>query len=239
MNRYRKITSILNNYIKQSPILNPVVNENCSEFEVDNWIISEFVLKELVPIVGIRPYPLNELMLMVSIVCRFKPTHIFEWGTHVGISARIFYEITKHYHITCEIHSTDLPDYVQHVEHPKHNRGVLVKNIHVVKLHQGDGLDVSLALYKHLSTKSRPLFFLDGDHEFRSVKRELAGIIKGAPHARILIHDTFYQSKRSGYNTGPYRAIREVLNAKRSRYVTLSTNLGLPGMTLLYDPAIL
>lgn len=57
-----------------------IVNPDCSEFEVNNQLISEFILKKLVPIVGIHPYPLNELMLMVAAVCRLEPTHIFEWG---------------------------------------------------------------------------------------------------------------------------------------------------------------
>ncbi|MFH1827619.1 MAG: class I SAM-dependent methyltransferase [bacterium] len=211
----------------------------CSEFEVDNWIISEFVIKELVPIVGIHPYPLNELIFMVSAVCRLKPTHIFEWGTHVGKSARIFYEITKYFHITSEIHSIDLPDNVQHCEHPQQNRGLLVKNIRDVQLHQGDGITVAIDLYKRINGKPTSLFFLDGDHEYRSVKRELTSIMKHALHASILIHDTFYQSKQSGYNTGPYKAIRESLRAKSTKYRMLSTNLGLPGMTLLYIPTLL
>ncbi len=239
MNRYRKIATMLNFLIKPNSLLNPVVNDDCSEFEVDNWIISEFVIKELVPIVSIHPYPLNELMFMVSAICRLKPTHIFEWGTHVGKSARIFYETTRHFHITSEIHSIDLPDNVTHSEHPQQNRGSLVKNIRDVQLHQGDGLTVALDLYRKNNGKPYPLFFLDGDHEYRSVKRELTGIMKHAPHASILIHDTFYQSKQSGYNTGPYRAIRESLRARPTKYRTLSTNLGLPGMTLLYIPTIL
>lgn len=224
---------------RKSPIYpDPVRNKTCSEPEVDNWIISEVVLKELIPIVGIQPYPLNELMFMTAAVCRIKPTHIFEWGTHVGKSARIFYEITKHFHIPCKIHSIDLPDNVQHGEHPRRNRGIFVKNIRAVKLYQGDGLEVSLALYKNIRGKSRPLFFLDGDHEFRSVKQELVGIMEVAPHASILIHDTFYQSKKSGYNIGPYRAVRQSLRIKPG-YSVFSTDLGLPGMTFLYDPAIL
>jgi len=157
---------------------NPVRNLQCSEFEIDNWIISEFILKELVPIVGIYPYPLNELMLMTAALCVIKPTHIFEWGTHVGKSARIFYEVTKRFNITCEIHSIDLPDNTQHKEHLQQNRGLLVKNIPEIKLHQGDGLATSLSLYKNISTKSYLLFFLDGDHDYYSVKRELKGIIK-------------------------------------------------------------
>lgn len=239
MNTYRKIASILNNFIKPHNLLNPVVNDNCSEFEVNNWIISEFVLNELVPIVGIHPYPLNELMFMTAAVCRLKPTHIFEWGTHVGKSARIFYEITKRFSITSEIHSIDLPDNVKHGEHPQQNRGLLVKNIKGVMLHQGDGLTVALDLYRKIKGISTPLFFLDGDHQYRSVKRELTEIMKAAPSASILIHDTFYQSRQSGYNIGPHRAIQGFLRANRSNYRILTTNMGLPGITLLYDPAIL
>lgn len=217
----------------------PLRNIGCSEFEVDNWIISEFVLKELIPIVDIHPYPLNELMFMTASVCRLKPTHIYEWGTHVGKSARTFYEITKQFHIPCKIHSIDLPDNVQHGEHPQQNRGMLVKNIKGVMLHQGDGLTVALNLYRKIKGISTPLFFLDGDHEYNSVKRELTSIMKHVPNASILIHDTFYQSKNSDYNIGPHRAIQEFLRARPNKYKVLSTNLGLPGMTLLYNPKAL
>lgn len=207
---------------------NPTLNSECKEFEVNNWIISNFVVRELVPLVGVKPYPLNELMLMTGAVCRLRPTHIFEWGTHLGKSARIFYEITKHFSIPSEIHSIDIFD--------SRFRGLFVKNIREVKLHQGDGLVVSLNLYQNfrdLGIKVRPLFFLDGDHEFRSVKRELKGIMKSVPKAWILIHDTFFQSRKSGYNTGPYRAIQTALRETSSKYKVLSTNMGLPGMTLL------
>src|ERR1043166_6020595 len=50
----------------------PAVNVHCQEFEVNNWLVSEFVLKTLVPIVGTHPFPLNELVLMVAAVCRLK-----------------------------------------------------------------------------------------------------------------------------------------------------------------------
>jgi hypothetical protein len=85
---------------------NPAKNVTCSEFEVDNWAISQFVVRRLVPVVGCHPFPLQELMLMVAAVCRFEPAEIFEWGTHIGKSARIFYECASHYRIEADIHST-------------------------------------------------------------------------------------------------------------------------------------
>lgn len=203
----------------------PTVNPDCKKFEVNNWIISDFVLRKLVPVVKTKPYPLDELMLITGTVCRFKPTHIFEWGTHLGKSARIFYEITKSFHINSEIHSIELCSEIF--------KGLYIKNIKDINLHQGDGLDVSISLYKNIKALDktiRPLFFLDGDHKFRSVKRELMEITKSVPNAWILVHDTFYQTKKSGYNIGPFQAIQK----NQKKYKTIFTNTGLPGMTLLY-----
>ncbi len=56
--------------LSKGKIQDPAVNVNCSEFEVNNSIISEFIFQKLVPIVGVTPYPINELALMVSAVCR-------------------------------------------------------------------------------------------------------------------------------------------------------------------------
>lgn len=215
---------------------NPSVNEGCNEFEVNNWTISKFVVNVLIPIVDVHPFPLNEQMLMVSAVCRVKPTHIFEWGTHIGKSARIFFETCKAFRIEAEIHSVDLPEDVEHVEHPGEKRGSLVRGIREVKLHQGDGLEKSLEIAKGCAPGPfRPLFFIDGDHSYDSVKRELVGIIQNVPQADILLHDTFYQSEESGYNIGPYKAMNDVLASKKNRFKMLSQNLGLPGMTLLWQ----
>ena len=76
---------------------NPIKNPGAFEFEVDNWVISEFIVKKILPFVGFHPFPLNELHLMVAATCRFRPSHIFEWGTHTGKSARVFYETTRHW----------------------------------------------------------------------------------------------------------------------------------------------
>jgi cephalosporin hydroxylase len=215
----------------------PVRNPACTEFEVDNWIISEFVAARLVPVVGVHPFPLAELCLLVAAVCRFRPPQIFEWGTNVGKSARIFHETVTHFGIASQVHSIDLPDETDHVEHPHDDRGILVRNIPAVTLHQGDGLETALRLWREGGNRPGPLFMLDGDHSYASVSRELAGVMDAAPNAVILAHDTFYQSAGSNYNIGPYQAIEESLAARPGRYRRISTNTGLPGLTLLFPAA--
>lgn len=215
---------------------NPVVNAESSELEVNNWAVSEHVIYDLVPVVGVHPYPINELCLMAATVCALQPTHIFEWGTNLGKSARIFYETAKRFNVSTKIVSIDLPDSVDHIEHPHKNRGIYVKNIDAVTLLQGDGIDTSLNLYLDNNRRKsvRPLFFIDGDHSYDSVNRELIRIHSTAPNASILLHDTFYQSPDAGYNIGPYKAIKDFLKYASDEYKKLSQNIGLPGMTLLY-----
>ncbi len=211
-----------------------IKNPSCSEFEVNSYGISEFITYRLIPIVGLHQYPINELFLMVSAVVRLRPNYIFEWGTYLGRSARIFYETIKYFKINCKIHSIDLPDNIEHQEHPYSKRGLLAKNLKEVKLYQGDGLTKSLEILSDVKNFSNPLFFLDGDHEYNSVKKELISIMSEVPNANIIIHDTFYQSKNSNYNIGPYKAVRDTLDNTENNYKIISINTGLPGMTLLY-----
>jgi len=211
---------------------NPSRNINSTEFEVNNNIICDFISNTLLPKFENRPFPFDELMLMTATVCRFKPKLILEWGTNTGNSARIFYEIIEAFDIDSEIHSTDLPDDIEHIEHSHNYRGMMVKNINKVTLHQGDGLDCSFNIIKNKIIKDNEiLFFLDGDHEYSSVKRELDSIISNMPNSIILVHDTLYQSENSGYNVGPYKAIHD---ACTNNYKILSTFMGGPGMTLIY-----
>jgi cephalosporin hydroxylase len=229
------VANLFKNIRERFTFDNPILHRDCTEFEVNNWTISRFVLHRLVPIVGVRPFPLNEQMLMVAALCRLQPTHIIEWGTNIGKSARIFYETCRTFGISAEIHSIDLPDDVMHGEHPRKKRGLMVRGKEGVNLHLGDGLETSLyILSQSRNTMIRPLFFVDGDHSYESVKRELEGIISNAPMADILLHDTFYQSAGSGYNIGPARAIDDVLKNMPNDFNLLVQNTGLPGMTLLW-----
>jgi cephalosporin hydroxylase len=156
-------------------------------------------------------------------------------GHDVGKPARVFYECATHYGIPAHIHSVDLPDAVEHVEHPGRMRARLVRGLPGVHLRQGDGIEVSLSVWKASGRPAAPLFFIDGDHAYESVLRELSAVAAEIPGANVLLHDTFNQSSESGYNVGPHRAIEEALRAHPGRYSRLDSGLGLPGMKLLYQ----
>ena len=100
-------------------------------------------------------------------------------------------------------------------------------------LHQGDGLSRAIEIQSQ-RPNTRTMVFIDGDHSYESVLRELSGITEAMPEAWILLHDTFYQSDSSGYNTGPNRAVAEMLAGLPRWYQVMATTTGLPGMTLLY-----
>ncbi len=216
----------------RSSISASVKNADFHRFGVDAWATSEFIQRRLVSIVGARPYPLNELMLMVAAVCGFSPTHIFEWRTHEGKSARIFAEAIKACDLSSEVHSIDLPGDVDQVKHPGDQRNKYVKGISNVFLWQGDGVERAHEIIEGLPLPCRALFFLDGDHSYKSVLRELTVIFEHYPNAAVLLHDTFYQ-EGSDHSTDSYQAIRKFVEDRKGHYEEITTNLGCPSMTLL------
>lgn len=200
--------------------------------EADKWILSEFVLNKLVPVAGIHPYPLDELLLMCSTVAYFKPDIIIEWGTHLGKSARIFYEVSMYLKLDTTVHSIDLPPDDEHIEnlHEQSARAMFVRGLPVT-LHLGDGLTVARNILAEAGS-GLPLFFVDGDHSFEAVHTELKQIKKIGSRAVVVVHDTFFQGPESGYNCGPYEALTKF--AKENHLPIQSTVLGLPGMSLTY-----
>ena len=227
----RKLRSKAQEFVGDWP--DPVRNPAASEFEVDLWTLSRFLLEKVVPVVGTHPYPLNELLLMTAAACRLRPSVVFDWGTHIGTSARIFYECNKAFKLDYEIHSVDLPPDVSHVEHPGQGHGRLVRGLERVHLHRGNGVEVALELWQKLGCPKRPLFFVDGDHAYESVRSELNQIFSAIPDASALAHDTFLQSAESNYNVGPARAIDEIVGKFPARFRVIKSGLGLPGMILL------
>ena len=200
--------------------------------EADKWALSAFVIDTLIPIVGVRPYPLDELLLMCSTAAYFRPGIIIEWGTHLGMSARVFYEIVRYLGLATPIHSVDLPADTAHIENIRDpaERGRYVKGV-PVHLHLGDGLSVAQQLLAGAKGEL-PLIFLDGDHSYETVRHELYGLREIATRAVVLLHDSFFQGPESGYNCGPFEALSE-FSAAHDVPVS-STTLGLPGMSLAY-----
>jgi hypothetical protein len=234
LSRFRRRETPTNEKVQAiSEWSDPVCNPEASEFEVNLWTLSRFVLEKVVPIVGAHPYPLNELLLMTGAACWLKPSVVFDWGTHIGVSARIFYECERAFRLGYEIHSIDLPPDVEHVEHPGEGHGHHVKGLEKVHLYRGNGVEVALALWQKLGRPKRPLFFVDGDHAYESVRDELNRVFSTVPDASALAHDTFFQSAESNYNVGPARAVDEIVAKFPSRFKVINSGLGLPGMTLL------
>ncbi len=203
-----------------------------NNLELNNWVISEFITKEIIPVVDTHPFPIPEIYIMVGAVTYFNPDVVFEWGTNVGKSARIFYEIKEKFGQPFDLYTIDLPDSESHEELPHNDQFAhFIKNLPVTSL-RGDGLETSLNIYKEKYSKSKALFFLDGDHAEDSVTRELSGIFESCSNPCVIIHDTFFQTNPN-YNIGPHKAIQSFLKSDKKRKILLETNYGLPGMTVL------
>ena len=78
-------------------------------------------------------------------------------------------------------------------------------------------LHAALEQWQKLGRPKRPLFFVDGDHAYESVREELTQIFSTVPDASALAHDTFFQSAESNYNVGPARAWQYAPNATDCR----------------------
>ncbi|MBI5690280.1 MAG: class I SAM-dependent methyltransferase [Verrucomicrobia bacterium] len=197
--------------------------------ECDAPELGRFVWHRLLPVVETSPYPPHELMLMCAVVVHLRPDVIVEWGTHLGVSARVFHEVAQAYGVATQVHSIDLPPGVAHAEHPGDRRGLLVRHLPVT-LHEGDGPVVAQALLRHARN---PLVFIDGDHRYESVLRDGRLVLQAAPNAALLFHDTFFQPG-SGYNHGPHDSIRVLLREfGREDCQVIEAALGLPGLMLV------
>jgi cephalosporin hydroxylase len=128
---------------------------------------------------GINGYKLEEIDLLVSAIKKFQPDVICEWGTNIGESARVFYEIVETHGIDCEVHSTEYS--------PNVDTGMFVKRV-PVHLHHGLGVEVSIPLVREGGFK-RPFFFVDDSHEEEGVFEQLKKIAIEFPQAVIAVHD--------------------------------------------------
>ena len=82
------------------------------------------------------------------------------------------------------------------------------------------GSRIALTVYaQNQAIIDRPLFFLDGDHSYFAVYREIALIDRMVPNAVMLIHDT---------NDGPGEACQKwVQDQQRHRYTFIEGRTGI------------
>jgi len=151
-----------------------------------------------------------------------------EIGTHAGKSARIWWELSRMSGGRTEIHTIDLHD-PSHAEYPGRALGKMIRGLPVVQ-HYGDGFAVADRLLPAFAGKPC-LLFLDGDHAFETVAKELTLVERHPDVIGVLVHDTFHQPG-SGYNHGPYEAVAKFVQSHAVREV-VHAHVGLPGMTYI------
>ncbi|MDB4875819.1 MAG: cephalosporin hydroxylase [Gemmatimonadetes bacterium] len=194
--------------------------------EVDKWAASEIVL-ELVKIVGTIPYSLDELMLMTAAFGFHRPATVVDIGTHVGKSARIWYELSRRLEVKATIHTIDLhnPD---HPEYADDSLGSFVRGLPVIQ-HLGDGYIVARSILTD-NPAGPVLLYIDGDHRQNTVETELR-LVQLITTGCALVHDTFWQPG-SPYNHGPHLAVEKLLSTTASAQI-IRQPIGLPGMTYI------
>lgn len=163
--------------------------------------------------IDLPAYGDEEVIFAAKVMERLRPTHVFEWGTNVGASARLFYETAQDLGFHCEVHTVELPIELAYLDrdHPGENRyGLWIQGL-PIHGHLGDGLIESLRLYKETKPE-RALFFVDGCHEYKHVLNEFRSIAKAAPSAVILAHDTRHLA-------GPAKAVKTFLKDAPRRYL--------------------
>jgi hypothetical protein len=133
----------------------------------------------------------DEVLFMAKTMRDLRPGVVFEWGTNVGASARIFREAASVLGFSCEVHTFELPAELAALDrdHPGERLGLHSGGVPGIWHHFGDGLYSALLLHARIRP-SRALFYLDGCHKAGVVLHELESIASAAPEAVILVHDT-------------------------------------------------
>jgi len=145
---------------------------------------------DLIAKAEIPGYGTDEVEFIEETLLACRPKFIGEWGTNLGASARIFHELCVHHEIPAVINTVDLPEELESLDrdHSGIQTGDLLEGVPVWR-HRGDGVTVALEMWVRAG-RPPALFFLDGDHGFENVYRELVAIATVAPRAWMLLHDT-------------------------------------------------
>lgn len=142
---------------------------------------------------GIPGYGADELDFIHGAVGDLMPDIVFDWGTNRGSSARILYESLRfHGLVDTHVHTIDLPRCLAAIDrdHARDETGEFVQDIGFVHCYEGDGVTIALTIWCELGKPTKPLFFIDGDHSYENVVRELRWLRRACPRATLLMHDT-------------------------------------------------
>jgi hypothetical protein len=174
----------------------------------------------------------DEVGFMADTLRLYRPSHVFEWGTNRGSSARIWFEAAQLLELDCVVHTFELPIWLAYLspEHPGVDWAQQIRDVPAVQAHRGDGGFAAVSLCLEIGA-TRPLFFVDGDHSFEAVRRELTMIGRAVPHAVIVLHDTNHPASHGP--TGPAQAVTEYL-LERSHAITVEVLESQAGMTRLW-----
>lgn len=147
-------------------------------------------ISERIVSLGIPGYGHTEVDFIHQAVGHWRPDIIFDWGTNKGSSARILFESARTWGFETVVHTIDLPLELSPADrdHAGAESGIYIRSVPVVG-HVGDGVTVALLTYVR-SRRHRPLFFIDGDHSYENVVRELRYIKRVAPSGAMILHDT-------------------------------------------------
>ena len=210
--------------VQEVPVLHN--HQRPKYLEVNKWALSPIV-QRVTGIVGTKPYPIDELMLMAAAFYYHLPDVVIDIGTHQGKSARVWYELGALLPKMPTIHTIDLfsPD---HPEYPGKALGQYIRRTKV-RQHYGDGETVAREILSQNPTGNY-LLFLDGDHSYETVRRELE-LARVFSQGCLLVHDTFYQSDCT-YNIGPHQAIENFVSQFTVKQV-IHLATGLPGMSYI------
>lgn len=189
--------------------------------------ISDFLKTKVDFASGEIPYTAKEKELLILAVLETEPDIVLDWGTHIGISARLFYELGQYFSLDYKVHTVDLKEEGSHPERPTNNGlGKHIVDIPDVSQHFGDGIEKSLEIFAN-GYFDKPLFFVDGDHQQKTVSRELSLIFEVVENPFVLVHDTWSK----GQNNGPWQAC--CLAKEKYNLEMFSVDNEPPGMTFL------
>jgi hypothetical protein len=169
---------------------------------------------------GVLGYTPAEIRFVYATMAELRPDWLCEWGTNVGHSARLFHEARVALELDCELHSVDSlaePPVLRPADEGR-RRGEMAWG-YGVNWYVGDGAEVAVRLYAR-TARSRPLLFLDSNHEEAEVYTHLSLLGDEIPEAVLLVHDACLA--RHGE---PERALRRFL-AEHPGYETADVQSG-------------